>query len=468
MTGPQGAEDRGAPAGGGGPAGGGPPVDPGTLIRSRQYRRLLLFAALIGILVSIAGWAFLELIHAIQQWVYTDLPSGLGFADVPWWWPLPVLAVAGVVVAFAVGQLPGKGGHDPSRGLQPGAPTTPVQLPGVLVAALASIGLGLVLGPEAPLIALGMGLALLAVKLSRRDVPNQAGTVLAAAGSFAALATIFGNPVIGAIIIIEAAGLGGPTLPLVLLPGLIAAGIGSLVFVGMGWLTGLSSSAYAISPLSLPAYPEPKLTDFLWTIALSLVAAVVIFAIMRIGRRTGTIVGRRIALLTPLAFLAVAVIAIVFAQISDTSANVVLFSGQDAMNALVTQSAALSLGTLALLIVCKGLAWGISLGSARGGPTFPAIFLGIAGGLLAIHLPGVSEAPAIGVLVGAAVVSVLQLPLSSIILAFVVTQAGAGVTPLIIVGVVVAYIATKVLAARVGRDAPSTPVPAPGESMGAT
>lgn len=50
--------------------------------------------------------------------------------------------------------------------------------------------------------------------------------------------------------------------------------------------------------------------------------------------------------------------------------------------------------------------------------------------------------------VGATVVSVLQLPLASIIIALLVTQAGAGVAPLIIVGVVVAYIATKVLAAR--------------------
>ena len=53
-----------------------------------------------------------------------------------------------------------------------------------------------------------------------------------------------------------------------------------------------------------------------------------------------------------------------------------------------------------------------------------------------------------GVLVGATVVSVLQLPLASIIIALLVTQAGAGVAPLIIVGVVVAYIATKVLTAR--------------------
>jgi chloride channel protein, CIC family len=439
------------PGGGAGPrtsAAAVPVVDPGALIRSRSYRALLVFAALLGVVVSIACWGFLELIHLVQQWVYEDLPSGLGFGTAPWWWPVPVLAVAGVVIAFAVARLPGRGGHDPSEGLKAGPPTTPVELPGVLLAALASIGLGLVLGPEGPLIALGTGLALLAVQLSRRDVPEQAGLVLAAAASFAALSTIFGSPIVGAVIIIEAAGLGGPTLPLVLLPGLLAAGIGSLVFIGMGSLTGLSSNAYAISPLSLPAYPHPKVSDFLWTIVLSILAAGVTFAIMQLGRRTHRVVQQRIMLLTPLAALVIAALAIVFSQITDQSADAVLFSGQEAMNPIVSQAGTISLGTIALLVVCKGLAWGVSLGSARGGPTFPAIFLGIAGGLLASHLPGFSETPAVGVLVGAAVVSVLQLPLAATIVALLVTQAGAGVAPLIIVGVVVAYITTKLLAAR--------------------
>jgi H+/Cl- antiporter ClcA len=353
-----------------------------------------------------------------------------------------------VIIAFAVVRLPGHGGHNPSEGLKAGPPTTPVELPGVLLAALASVGLGLVLGPEAPLIALGTGLALLAVQRSRRAVPDQAGMVLAAAGSFAALATVFGSPVVGAVIIIEAAGLGGPTLPVVLLPGLLAAGVGSLVFVGMGSLTGLSSSAYAISPLSLPPYPQPKVSDFLWTILLSLVAAAVTFAIMELGRRIHRVVEQRIMVLTTLAALVIAALAIAFSQVTGESANAVLFSGQEAMSPLVSRAGTISLGTVALLVLCKGLAWGISLGSARGGPTFPAIFLGIAGGLLASHLPGFSETPAVGVLVGATVVSVLQLPLSSVIIALLVTGAGPGVAPLIIVGVVVAYIATKVFAAR--------------------
>ena len=65
-------------------------------------------------------------------------------------------AVAGLLVAPVIRFLPGKGGHSPADGFKAGegAPT-PAQLPGVLLAALATLSLGVVLGPEAPLIALG-------------------------------------------------------------------------------------------------------------------------------------------------------------------------------------------------------------------------------------------------------------------------------------------------------------------------
>ena len=159
-------------------AGAAPVGDPGALLPSTTYRALLVFAAVIGVVVSIACWGFLELLHLIQQWIYEDLPSGLGFSTVPWWWPVPVLAVAGVIIAFAVARLPGHGGHTPSEGLKTGPPPTPVELPGGLLAALASIGLGLVLGPEGPLIALGTGLALLAVRgepAGTRSNPDRPG-----------------------------------------------------------------------------------------------------------------------------------------------------------------------------------------------------------------------------------------------------------------------------------------------------
>ena len=62
---------------------------------------------------------------------------------------------------------------------------------------------------------------------------------MASAGSFAAISTLLGSPVLGAFLIMEAAGIGGMTLSLVALPGLLASGIGALVFVGMNSWTGL-------------------------------------------------------------------------------------------------------------------------------------------------------------------------------------------------------------------------------------
>jgi hypothetical protein len=56
-----------------------------------------------SIVVSFAAWCFLELVHQIQIGVFDDLPDPLGYDDgAPLWWSLPVLGLAGVVVAFAV------------------------------------------------------------------------------------------------------------------------------------------------------------------------------------------------------------------------------------------------------------------------------------------------------------------------------------------------------------------------------
>ena len=54
-----------------------------------------------------------------------------------------------------------------------------------------------------------MGLAVLAVRLVRKDAPQQVLGLMAAAGSFAAISTVFGSPVIGAVILLEAAALSG-------------------------------------------------------------------------------------------------------------------------------------------------------------------------------------------------------------------------------------------------------------------
>jgi H+/Cl- antiporter ClcA len=377
------------------------PPDPASIIRSRQFVPLLLLAATVGVVASVIAWGFLELVHNMQTWVFTDIPDDLGFESTPLWWSLPVLALAGLIAAFAIVRLPGRGGHVPAEGLNP-APTQPVELPGVILAAIATIGLGLVLGPEAPLIAMGGGIGLLAVQLLRDDAPPELGEVVAASGTFAAVAFLFGSPIIAAVLLIEASGLGGSRLPLVLVPGLLASGIGSLVWLGMGSWTGLNTDEISISPLQLPDYARPDLVDFGWTILLAVAVAVVTFAIFRLARETHRVASGRPFLVLPAIGVAVSALAIGFSEAADHSVDNVLFSGETALAPLVSAPEAWSLSALALLIGFKGVAYGLSLGSFRGGPVFPAMFLGAAGGLMAAQLPGFALTPAVAVAMGAA------------------------------------------------------------------
>jgi H+/Cl- antiporter ClcA len=432
--------------------------DPAAILRSRGFVVLLAFAAVVGIIVSFVGWGFLELVHQIQILVFTDLPGELGSSSVPAWWYLVVLGLAGLPVAFAIARLPGSGGHVPAHGLQVGS-TEPKMVPGIALAALATLGLGLVLGPEAPLIAIGTGVAVFAVKLARRNAQPQLLLIMGAAGSFAAISVIFGSPIVAAVLVIEASGLGGAMLPLILVPGLIAAGVGSLVFIGMANWTGLDTSAYALGTLQLPHFSHVTWEQIAWTVALGLAGAVVTEIVRRLGIVGAGFFPTKPFVLVPLAGLAVAALAILFEETTTHGADEVLFSGQEALPGLVADAGTWSLGALAMVMLCKGFAWAVCLGSFRGGPTFPAIYIGAAGGIMASHLPGLPLTPAVAVGVGVMVVSFLKLPLSAIVIATALTVSGGlAVDPLIIVGVVVAYLSTLGLEGRLGQR---TAAPAP-------
>ena len=88
-----------------------PPTDPAAVLRSRSYIGLLVVAAILGVLISAAAYGFLALVGKLQSWLYTSLPQGLGLGGTPWWWPLPLLTLAGVLVGLIIRHLPGTGGH---------------------------------------------------------------------------------------------------------------------------------------------------------------------------------------------------------------------------------------------------------------------------------------------------------------------------------------------------------------------
>src|SRR5271169_1169636 len=429
------------------------PPDPVALLRSKSYLVLLVLAAVVGVPVSAAAYFFLALVSKLQGWIFTSLPKELGFHAEPLWWPILPLLLAGVLVGLTIRYLPGTGGHSPADGFKVEGPPTAAERPGIVLAALATLSLGVVLGPEGPLVALGAGLGALAVRLVKRDAPARVQSVLAAAGSFAAISTLLGSPLTGAFLLMEASGLGGPMLQLVLVPGLLAAGVGSLIFIGLDAWTGLGTFSLAIP--GLPHVGAPTGGEFLWALAIGIIAVPVGSGIRWLGLFLRPHVERRIVLLTPVIGLAIAGLAIAYAAGTGKASSQVLFSGQSALGPLIAHSASYTIGALLLLLACKSLAYGVSLSSFRGGPTFPALFVGAAGGIALSHLPGLPLVDGVAMGIGAMSVVMLRLPLTSVLLAtLLLASDGLAVMPLVIVAVVVAFVASA-------RFTP-TPSPAPG------
>ena len=289
-----------------------------------------------------------------------------------------------------------------------------------------------------------------------------ATVVIGAAGSFAAVSALLGSPLVAAFLMLEVTGLGGPLLGMVLVPGLLAAGIGSLVFVGLDRWTGFGTQSLAIP--NIPAFTTPTIAEFAWAIAIGLVAAVLGAGIKRLALRLQPIVERRMVLLTPLAGLGVGALAVLFAQLSGKSWSFVLFSGQSALPTLIENGATWSAGALVLLVVCKGLAYSLSLSGFRGGPVFPGMFVGAALGMAFSHLAGLPMIAGVAMGTGALTVAMLGLPLTAVLLTSVFLQAdGLALEPLIIVAVVVSYVASARLTppAAATDDAPARATPTP-------
>ena len=430
--------------------------NPAELLRSRSYIVLLVFGAVIGIPVAVVAYYFLKLVSECQQWVFVTLPIDLGFDSTPTWWPLPVLVIAGVIVAAVIQYLPGTGGHSPADGFKSDGAPAANELAGIIIAAFATLGLGAVLGPEAPLIAIGGGMAVLILHLVKKDAPAQAVVVIGAAGSFAAISTLLGSPLLGAFLLMEVVGLGGPLLGVVLMPGLLAAGIGALIFVGLDNITGYGTMSLAVP--NIPAFTDVTGAQFLWAIAIGLMGAVLGTGIKRAAQYLEPIIARRRLFLTPLMGVVVALAAIVFEQTTTHGAEQVLFSGETTLAPLIQNAGTWTVGALMMLVVCKGVAYSASLSSFRGGPTFPGMFIGAAGGMALSHFAGLPMIAGVAMGIGAMTVTMLGMPLTSVLLtsAFLAAD-GVTLMPLIIVAVVVAYVASARLTPLIE---PATPAPA--------
>lgn len=412
---------------------------PLEVLRSRGYLTILALSALFGLPVALVSYGFLQLALYSQRWLFTDLPQALGLGREPVWWPLPLVTIGGLAVGVVIRYLPGDGGASPVDGFHAGGPPSARNLAGIMLAALATLAFGAVLGPEGPLIAIGGGLAAWAVRALKRDAPEQAVALIGAAGSFAAISTLLGSPLLGAFLLMEVASAGAGMTSVLLVPGLLASGLGALIFIGLDSVTGLVKPSLVIP--DLPPVRELTVAQFGWALVIGIGAALLGTATQRLGRVLREWVRRRVVPATAGAGLVVGLLAFLYAVLTPKSTADVLFSGQEALGPLLSHSAEYSAGTLVLLLVCKAAAYGVSLAAFRGGPVFPAMFLGAAGGLALSHLPGLAPVPAAAMGIGAMCVAMLGLPLVSVLLAtLLLLSSGLVMMPLVIVSVVVAYV----------------------------
>jgi len=399
------------------------------------YLRTLVLAGVLGVPVAAAAVLFQTALHDLIHLVWDDVPDWLDWSEPAWWYVILVPGLAGLLVAAAL-RLPGHGGHSPLEGLSM-EPIRTVDLGSILLAALASLGFGLVLGPEAPLIAIGLGLpALLVHVLPLQDAE---GRLLVLSGAFAAIAALFGGPIVASLMLFELAAKSGAiparAIGSALLPGFVAAGTGALIFTGVGDWSGLHQQNLALPDIA--AYDSVRIADLGWSIVIAAAVALVVVVARRLAHGIAGRTPNRPAASLVVAGLLVGVLAVVFREAADRPVDLVLFSGQSSLPALVAEGSG---GVLLAVVLVKGLAYALSVGAGfRGGPVFPAIAIGAALAVAGADLlPGLETTPAIAAGVAAATAVVLQAPFTGALLASLLMGSSAvDVAPIAVIAAAV-------------------------------
>jgi H+/Cl- antiporter ClcA len=424
---------------------------------ARGYALLILIGAAIGVPAALVASVFLALVHELEELLWTDLPDWLGEDSPPWYLIVGLPVVGGAIVWAARRFLPGDGGHSPLDGI--GGGVTPLRYaPGIAIAAFGTLPFGAVLGPEAPLIALGSAVGALVTPFVHLD--GKAMTVIATAGSFSAVSALFGGPLVAGVLLLEAGLAMGAQLIPALMPGLVAAAVGYLLFVGLGDWGGLDTAGLAVP--DLPAYDGTRLGD----LALAVVAGVVIAVVLNRVRRLGVEVKQVTDRHHMLPMLLVGGLAVGFIALAatwfDASDDEILFSGQSAVPEVVAEG---SVGVLVVILVAKSLGYAISLGCGfRGGPIFPAIFIGITIASFAVVIFDASPTWAIAVGTAAGMAAGTEMVFSALLFSMLlVGQPGLDALPAAVLAVAAVWLTKLVLASKDAEpDGEAATEPQPG------
>ena len=345
--------------------------------RARTMLLLSLPAVAIGIASSLILIVVMKIASVLQNLLWQRLPGTLGIAQDSPLWIIGVLTLTGIAVGLVIRFSQGHAGPDPACEPLIGAPVPPSALPGLIVALILGLAGGVSLGPEHPIMTVNIALA---VAIGARLLPRvnrMEWTILASAGTIGAL---FGTPVAAALIFSQTLN-GSSEVPLWdrLFAPLMAAAAGALT-------TGLFFHPHFSRPIA--HYGQMEMTDIL---SGAIVAAIAIAAGMVAVWCLPRLHAMMHQMKNPVLVLGIG--GFILGILGVIGGPVSLFKGLDEMQQMVANQA-FSTSDYFLLAVIKLAALVVAAASGfRGGRIFPAVFVGVALGLmLHEHVPAVPAA----------------------------------------------------------------------------
>ncbi|SFU14768.1 H+/Cl-antiporter ClcA [Kosakonia arachidis] len=334
--------------------------------RARTLLLLALPALAIGVASSLVLILVMKIASLLQAVLWSAIPWQLGIAPDSPGWILLILTLTGIAVGLVIRFSHEHGGPDPVSVPLINAPVSVKALPGLVLALILGLAGGVSLGPEHPVMVLNIALA---VALGARIFPRVAPldwTILASAGTLGAL---FGTPVAAALVFSQTltASNDVPLWDRLFAP-LMAAAAGAL-----------TSSLFALPHFALPIphYPQLHIVDIIsgavvtvFAIALGMVA---VWCLPRLHRLMHQ-------LHNPVLVLGVG--GFLLGLLGIIGGPATLFKGLDEMQQLafaqtltVTDYLLFAVVKLSALVVAAACGF-------RGGRIFPAVFVGVALGLM--------------------------------------------------------------------------------------
>lgn len=334
--------------------------------RARTLLLLALPALTIGVASSLVLMLVLKIASLLQAVLWSGIPWRLGIAPDSPGWILLILTLTGIAVGLVLHVSREHGGPDPATVPLINAPVSVKALPGLVLALIVGLAGGVSLGPEHPVMVLNIALA---VALGTRIFPRVAPldwTILASAGTLGAL---FGTPVAAALVFSQTLTTSNdvPLWDRLFAP-LMAATAGAL-----------TSSVFALPHLALPIphYPQMHIVDIfsgavvtVFAIALGMVAVWCLPHLHRLMH----------GLQNPVLTLGIG--GFLLGLLGIIGGPLTLFSGLNEMQLLtfartftVTEYLLFAVVKLAALVVAAACGF-------RGGRIFPAMFVGVALGLM--------------------------------------------------------------------------------------